>query len=1319
MGSTRNKTSRSNQREERPAKSQEEENVEDQEIVEVVAEDMTAEITEPVKLEEQVEIMTEDQAGRDSETILQEEEVALVAKLQRGLEEPELDETAEKQNGSELVEVQIPAEDPQSDQTNLGEEGTASKIPHNPVKKRKMGSTRNKTSRSNQREERPAKSQEEENVEDQEIVEVVAEDMTAEITEPVKLEEQVEIMTEDQAGRDSETILQEEEVALVAKLQRGLEEPELDETVEKQNGSELVEVQIPAEDPQSDQTNLGEEGTASKIPHNPVKKRKMGSTRNKTSRSNQREGRPEKSQEEENVEDHEVVEVVAEDMTAENPELVKLEEQVEIMTEDQAGRDSEIILQEEEVALVAKLQRGLEEPELDEPAEKRNGSELVGVQIPAEDVGESSLIGRKMGPTHHIREGLNTEEKNMETEEGVIKNELIGQVIGDPEPVEGSFIEFQMLMECKVGADNDKNEEEIDESFMSGETLTSNPAISGLQQEATLSEETLDESKENQKFPPDASSEQSYLGKQDRAEIESHTPVRKRKMGSTRSRNPQHRQGEERTEDRQEKDNIEKQEFIGEVGELMKLDNPEPLTPDTFLVEETLDHSIGVPETCAVDKEVTVVSDITSGTKILVVVEPAEIHRGAEQVEVQIAAECENIQTPIDLVALTAENQRSGGVVCVDPDISAVQLPHAVDMESNLLTASSNTTVPSKSSLSLSSPSIEDVGESKPVRRRKMGSTRRIREEINTEEENIATDEDSLGNKFIGQVIGDTEPAETSEFQMLMESKLEADNDKNKEEEIKEESDPTDHGFLFNTLTQEERIINAKDFGSESASMMNELTQPLHKPFADVLTFTSNLADDTVISSPDISGWQQEETLMEEKLDQSKESHDFPPDPQSKQSNLGEEGTASKIPLKPVKKRKMGSTRNKTPQSIQREERPVKSQEEENVEDLEFIGVVAEDMRAENTEPVKLEEQVEIMTEDQAGGHSETRVKEEEVAIFVKGTFPSSQPYKIVGEIKGLEKRKKMGSTRRTREGFRMEEDPRNPEEEVLEEEVRKEAIRDREEIRDKLQESHRPEDHQQRPSTETKNVASIKDVSGGGFEQVIPALQPGPSTKIDREKREHENKSSVTRMPKQSPGTLGHSGSRSNPYNVVIVGNSSVGKTSFVKYFQSNEFSTDHTATIGIDTSIQSLTVDGSPVTLQLWDTAGQERYHSITRQVFRKAQGLLLMYDITSSQSFFDVRYWANCIQEGAPDDVVILLLGNKADCVEPERKVQTQEGEDLAKEYNMLFMECSAATGDNVNLSMQTLARMLMQLGEKTTQDEESLMLQKKPPKKSGCC
>uniref|UniRef100_A0A9J7YI43 small monomeric GTPase n=1 Tax=Cyprinus carpio carpio TaxID=630221 RepID=A0A9J7YI43_CYPCA len=185
--------------------------------------------------------------------------------------------------------------------------------------------------------------------------------------------------------------------------------------------------------------------------------------------------------------------------------------------------------------------------------------------------------------------------------------------------------------------------------------------------------------------------------------------------------------------------------------------------------------------------------------------------------------------------------------------------------------------------------------------------------------------------------------------------------------------------------------------------------------------------------------------------------------------------------------------------------------------------------------------------------------------------------------------------------------------------------------------------------------------------------------------------------------------------FNVVMVGNSSVGKTSFIRRFHEGQFTEDYRSTIGVDTCIQTIDLPDRTVKLQIWDTAGQERFHSITSQVFHRADGLLLMYEITCSNSFISVRDWISQAQERAPDDVIMMLLGNKNDSL--ERAVQIQEGADLAREYNINFMECSAATGANVSESMRTLAELLVQ--RKSEKERHTTLKREPSQKKSGCC
>ncbi|NXJ83376.1 RAB44 protein, partial [Trogon melanurus] len=186
--------------------------------------------------------------------------------------------------------------------------------------------------------------------------------------------------------------------------------------------------------------------------------------------------------------------------------------------------------------------------------------------------------------------------------------------------------------------------------------------------------------------------------------------------------------------------------------------------------------------------------------------------------------------------------------------------------------------------------------------------------------------------------------------------------------------------------------------------------------------------------------------------------------------------------------------------------------------------------------------------------------------------------------------------------------------------------------------------------------------------------------------------------------------------YNVLFIGDSHVGKTSFLYRLHADTFNPHLTATVGLDYQVKNIIVDNKHFALRLWDSAGQERYRSVTKQFFRKADGVVLMYDITSERSFADVQYWLSCVQEGAEDRVPVLLLGNKTDCA-AERQVPTKEGERLAKEHQLMFYECSAASGHNVSESMVSLIRLLkVHENELKNKAEE---VPKPPQKKNGCC
>ncbi|XP_052426223.1 ras-related protein Rab-37-like isoform X2 [Carassius gibelio] len=149
--------------------------------------------------------------------------------------------------------------------------------------------------------------------------------------------------------------------------------------------------------------------------------------------------------------------------------------------------------------------------------------------------------------------------------------------------------------------------------------------------------------------------------------------------------------------------------------------------------------------------------------------------------------------------------------------------------------------------------------------------------------------------------------------------------------------------------------------------------------------------------------------------------------------------------------------------------------------------------------------------------------------------------------------------------------------------------------------------------------------------------------------------------------------------HKTILVGDSGVGKTSLLVQFDQGKFIPgSFSATVGIGFTI--------------WDTAGQERFRSVTHAYYRDAQALLLLYDITSRSSFDNTRAWLTEIHEYAQDDVVIMLLGNKSDMASA-RAIRREEGEKLAREYGVIFLETSAKTGLNVDEAFMTVGKELV--------------------------
>ena len=194
----------------------------------------------------------------------------------------------------------------------------------------------------------------------------------------------------------------------------------------------------------------------------------------------------------------------------------------------------------------------------------------------------------------------------------------------------------------------------------------------------------------------------------------------------------------------------------------------------------------------------------------------------------------------------------------------------------------------------------------------------------------------------------------------------------------------------------------------------------------------------------------------------------------------------------------------------------------------------------------------------------------------------------------------------------------------------------------------------------------------------------------------------------------------------LCIIGDSSVGKSNFLFKFIEGQFSPLHVATIGFDYKSRIITLPNfkKKVKLQVWDTAGQEKYMSVNKNLFQRVQGVILMYDITSRETFERLNIWLNIIKQ-MTNDIPIVLVGNKLDLEDNEddgRIIEYGEGEDFAKENDFDFFEVSAKNGTNVEKAFISIAEKIL----KIMQDERSISIVKlesdvkklKQKKKCGC-
>ena len=163
--------------------------------------------------------------------------------------------------------------------------------------------------------------------------------------------------------------------------------------------------------------------------------------------------------------------------------------------------------------------------------------------------------------------------------------------------------------------------------------------------------------------------------------------------------------------------------------------------------------------------------------------------------------------------------------------------------------------------------------------------------------------------------------------------------------------------------------------------------------------------------------------------------------------------------------------------------------------------------------------------------------------------------------------------------------------------------------------------------------------------------------------------------------------------FKIIIAGSSGVGKSSLLIRFVDNEWSDSLLSTIGVDFKFKSMTVSGNKVKLQIWDTAGSEAFRSIVSAYYRGADAVVLVFDITSKETFEELKeFWIEEVKKYKEPNCELMLLANKSD-LEKEEVSQEEIKELIKNEGICIFKETSAKTGDRVNEAFKELTEKLL--------------------------
>ena len=187
----------------------------------------------------------------------------------------------------------------------------------------------------------------------------------------------------------------------------------------------------------------------------------------------------------------------------------------------------------------------------------------------------------------------------------------------------------------------------------------------------------------------------------------------------------------------------------------------------------------------------------------------------------------------------------------------------------------------------------------------------------------------------------------------------------------------------------------------------------------------------------------------------------------------------------------------------------------------------------------------------------------------------------------------------------------------------------------------------------------------------------------------------------------------------LLIIGDSTVGKSSILSRYTKGDFNYNYLATVGLDFFTKDEIFDGKTIRIKIWDTAGQERYKSLTQGYFRNAEGIMVVFDVSNLDTFNNLKYWIQSIKTNINVDkghVPVIIIGNKIDIF--EREVSKEAGENFAKEQNFDYFETSAKSGKGVKECIKFLVEKVLKNSENKNKDpdQETIKIEEEDGKKN---